>query len=361
MSSPGPTPQPPSLVCPVRRIPADRFVVAPTGEVLACADCAALRGLTGAPFALAEWEASDAARAALAAYGLPDPEVARPPQGEWRLPQSRVWEVRAAGATYILKRCPPWQAFDALRHEHSVLAHLARLGLPVAAPLRGPRGTSVELADGTRWVLYPAIAGEPAPPSLWLFRATPAAGKLAALHRALEDCVPEGAPHPEGAPTPERLDAALARWPELPGGAADLVAQARDWLADRYFGGYAQLPHTLIHGDFGIASLLWSGEQLNGYVGFARAHPDSVLHDFGLGLWTQHPPLLRARVTVYLKARPLTMPEREALPEACLLGALMALDAHLAFSREPGETARLVDALAHTLGNLDALRRAATR
>ncbi len=72
-----------------------------------------------------------------------------------------------------------------------------------------------------------------------------------------------------------------------------------------------------------------------------------------------HPPQLRAAVAAYHHARPLTGKERELLPEALLLGALLGIDAQVTVYHDETEANRRAQTLSAMLRNAEALRRAA--
>ncbi|MDE3230874.1 MAG: hypothetical protein KGO05_13430, partial [Chloroflexota bacterium] len=97
---------------------------------------------------------------------------------------------------------------------------------------------------------------------------------------------------------------------------------------------------------------------ISGILDFERAHPDTALFDFAWGLGDRRPPLLRATVASYSRARPLSPVEREALPEALLLGMLMAIDIQMTYFGNMREVARLASELHHTVRDLESLRKA---
>ena len=191
-----------------------------------------------------------------------------------------------------------------------------------------------------------------------------AAETLASLHAALETCAPEGKLfQPWNAWTIETVDQVLESWqpaPELP---EDLLDFVRERLATRYFGElYPQLPKMVVHGDFTMANVLWRGESSNatisGVLDFERAHRDTVLFDFAWGLGDRRPPLLRVTVASYHRVRPLSAIEREALPEAMLLGLLMGIDMQMNYYHNLQEVGRLAHELAMTVRDMESLRKA---
>jgi Ser/Thr protein kinase RdoA (MazF antagonist) len=137
----------------------------------------------------------------------------------------------------------------------------------------------------------------------------------------------------------------------------------RERLATRYFGDlYPQLPKMVVHGDFTMANVLWRGESSNatisGVLDFERAHRDTPLFDLAWGLGDRRPPLLRATVAAYHRMRLLSAIEREALPEAMLLGLLMGIDMQMNYYHNMREVGRLARDLAMTVRDLESLRKA---
>jgi Ser/Thr protein kinase RdoA (MazF antagonist) len=345
-------------VCPICGRGIDRMAISRTGEFIGCEECARSRGLTTEVITPAEWMAHEAVRDALAHYGLTDYTATKPEHMPGRPPRAHLWDISANGERYLLRRFYPWLDVSAIHFEHSVLAHLRARGLPVALPVAD--GATFVETDGGRWALYPLLDGQQVSKQDWMWRVPKAAEILATLHVALEQFQPEGAPHPSwDAWTLASVDEMVARWPERPEIPADLVASVRARLAERYFNDiYARLPRTVVHGDFGLASVLWQGDGVSGIVNFERTHPDTPLFDFGRGIGMRWPPLMRAVVATYTRVRPLSPLEREALPEALLLGMLGGIDDELANSADPQELARRGQDLFFLLRDAEALRKA---
>ncbi len=97
---------------------------------------------------------------------------------------------------------------------------------------------------------------------------------------------------------------------------------------------------------------------ISGVLDFERAHRDTVLFDFAWGLGDRRPPLLRATVASYHRVRPLSAIEREALPEAMLLGLLMGIDMQMNYYHNLQEVGRLAHELAMTVRDMESLRKA---
>ncbi len=356
-----PSNEPPKLACPRCGRELERMVVTSEGVLIGCVECAGRRFPTGPVLSREEWAATHAVGDALAAFGLHEPVAAKAPQRGDLQPRAHIWVVRADASSFVLKRYHPWLAHTAIHYEHSVLAHLAAQHLPVAAPVAINGGTMWTDGAGVRWALFAALPGAPLAEADWMWHVSQAAATLAALHRALQGFTPDGAPHPPWERwTLERLDAALAQWPALPDLTPALVTAARQRLAERYFtDALLELPPTVVHGDFSSTNVLWVGDRVSGVVDFERAHGDAAIVDFGAGIVSYHPPQLRAAVAAYHHARPLTGKERELLPEALLLGALLGIDAQVTVYHDETEANRRAQTLSAMLRNAEALRRAA--
>ena len=360
MSSAEPSYQASMPTCPICGRSLERMVVTRAGELIGCEDCAQSRGLTGEVLSLAEWVAHDAVRETLSQYGLGDYAATKPPQAPGRPPSAHLWEIGANGERFLLRRFHSRLATDAIRYEHSVLAQLRARGLPVALPVPASGGATFVTAGGARWALYPIMEGRPVGKQDWMWRVPKAAETLALLHVALASFQPEGAPYAGwDAWTLDTLDDMIGRWPARPEIPPDLVASVRARLAERYFGElYEQLPRTIVHGDFGLASVLWQGDAVSGILNFERAHRDTPLFDFGRGIGMRWPPLMRAVVATYTRVRPLSPLEREALPEALLVGMLAGIDDELTTTGDPQELARRGQDLFFLLRDAEALRKA---
>lgn len=360
MTSPLTSDVEPNLTCPICGRELDRMVVTAASELIGCEDCAQRRGVTAQVLSAAQWAAADAVRDALAAYGLTEYQARKTPQGPTQQPRAHVWEVRAGGRRFTLKRYHSWLATDAIRYEHSVLAHLDRRRLPVASPIPANDSALLVESGGARWALYPALEGRQVTMQDWMWRVPKAAEMLASLHLALEECQPAGAPFPAwDAWTLERLDAMIAHWPQLPELTPELLDATRERLASRYFGEmYEQLPRIIVHGDFGVSNLLWQGDGISAVLDFEKAHLDTPLFDFGWGVGTRWPPLLRAVVATYSRVRPLSAAERQAMPEALLVGTLLGIHTQLVSFGDTDEAARRTQDLFFLLRDSESLRKA---
>lgn len=356
---------PPSLSCPSCGCVLDEvLVVNPAGELIGCEDCAENLGLAGGILTLEEWNARDTVEEILNNYPLQDWHISKPATTATQRPRAHYWEVVAGNKRYFLKRFHDWYPVDSIHYTHSILAHLFEEGLPVPRVIADKRGTNYCEGADSVWALYAARDGHQASENDWMWGRPKAAEMLATLHAALETCTPEGSSfQPWNAWSLETVDRVLESWQsavELPD---DLLGFVRDRLATRYFGDlYPQLPKQVVHGDFTQANVLWRGESssatISGALDFERAHDDTVLFDFAWGLGDRRPPLLRATVAAYHRGRPLSAIEREALPEAMLLGLVMGIDMQMNYYHDLQQVRRLAHDLAMTVRDLESLRKA---
>lgn len=352
------------LTCPHCHLELRELVVNPAGELIGCESCAEELGLAGEALSLDEWRASDQVAEALARYPLTGWSVAKPATTETHRPRAHFWEVSVGTKRYFLKQFHPWFPVESITYTHSIHQHVVAEGLPAPRAVLDRDGASFTRVGDTYWALYHAIEGRHANEREWMWGRPKAAETLGALHSALEGFTPEGAPFgPWAAWTIDTVDRVLEGWPTHPELPPDLLAYVRDRLAHRYFAElYPELPKLVTHGDFVAANTLWRGDaissSISGILDFERAHPDTALFDFAWGLGDRRPPLLRATVASYSRSRPLSAVEREALPEALLLGMLMAIDMQMTYFGNMREVARLAAELHFTVRDLESLRKA---
>lgn len=340
------------------------LVVNPAGELIGCESCAEELGLAGEALSLDEWNATEQVAEALQHYPITNWQAAKPQPGETQGPRAHYWEVTANGKRYFLKQFHPWFPPESITYVHSIHQHVIDAGLPAPRVIPDRDGASFTRVGDTYWALYQALDGRHANEREWMWGRPKAAETLGMLHRALENFTPEGEPFgPWAAWTLDTVDRVLEGWaphPELP---PDLLGYVRDRLAHRYFAElYPELPKLVVHGDFVSANMLWRGDaissNISGILDFERAHHDTALFDFAWGLGDRRPPLLRATVASYARARQLSPIEREALPEALLLGMLMAIDMQMTYFGNMREVTRLAAELHYTVRDLESLRKA---
>lgn len=356
-------PEPP-LLCPSCGRELAVLVVNPAGELIGCEACADEFGLAGDTMTADEWNAADTVHAVLERYDLADWRVGKPAPTETQHPRAHYWEIAAGNRRYFLKRFHDWYPAESIHYTHALLRHLDEQALPVPRCISDRDGASYTEYGGACWALYSALAGRQANENEWMWGRPKAAEMLATLHTALDGLAPAGTPfQPWDAWTIATVDHVLESWQPHPDLHPDLLGFVRDRLATRYFGElYPELPKLVVHGDFMASNVLWRGTSVTasicGVLDFERAHPDTALFDFAWGLGDRRPPLLRATVATYSRTRPLLPVEREALPEALLLGALMGIDMQIAYFGNMDEVAHLARELGLLVRDLEPLRRA---
>lgn len=354
------------VYCPFCHRSLDDLVVSPSGELIGCEECAEDRGLMGDVISLEEWNAPSAVATVLEQFGLPrNWRVSKPAATATQQPRAHYWEVMAGSEHYFLKRFYKWYPTPSIVAMHSVMSRLAQQRLPVPQVVLDADGASFVQAADASWSLYRALEGRGATSQDWMWGRPKAAEMLASLHAALEGFTPEGEEFaPWGAWTLDTVDRVLESWQPHPDLAPDLLGHVRDRLAVRYFGElYPELPKLFVHGDYVASNVLWRGDSItstvSGVLDFEKTHYDTALFDFAWGLGDRRPPLLRATVATYSRVRQLTSIEREALPEALLLGVLMGIDMQLTYFNNMDEVSRLAQDLSYMVRDMESLRKAA--
>lgn len=343
----------------------DELFVNPAGELIGCLDCADARGLAGEAISLEEWSSPASFADILEQYGIAGAEVAKPAPTATQQPRTHYWTVLSERGRFFLRRFYSWYRPANIRYMHSVMRRLAMHNLPVPEIVPGPSGESFVEAQGANWALYRALDGRGATAQDWMWGRPKAAEALGHMHAALERFTPEGEPFaPWGAWTLDTVDRVLESWHPHPDLSPDLLAHVRDRLATRYFDElYPALPKLIVHGDYLPANVLWRGDSMNaqvsGILDFEKTHLDTALFDFAWGLGDRRPPLLRATLAAYTRVRPLSPVEREALPEALLLGAVMGLDMQMTYFNNMEEVSRLAQELHFLVRDMESLRKAA--
>lgn len=353
------------LACPHCGRQLSSLVVNPAGELIGCEECAEGLGLAGESLTLDEWNAPSLVTEALTRFELGSWRVTKPAATETQRPRAHFWQVETDGRRYFLKQFHEWFPAESITYAHSIHARLIEQGLPAPRAALDRDGASFTHVSGSYWALYHALEGRHANERDWMWGRPKAAETLGAMHHALEGFTPQGEPfEPWTAWSIETVDKVLESWqPQSDLLSPELLGFVRDRLAHRYFGQlYPELPKLVVHGDYVSANVLWRGDaissNISGILDFERAHPDSALFDFAWGLGDRRPPLLRAAVASYSRARPLSPLEREALPEAMLLSALMAIDMQMTYFNDQREVTRLATDLHYMVRDLDSLRRA---
>ena len=236
-------------------------------------------------------DAGTAARV-LDMYGI---EMTRRPRNVptgWR---NRIVVLRTSSGKKVLKQYRPDRELPSVLWEHSIIAHLEKIGFPAVRLAATPSGATFVEEDGERFALFDFIEGRNlaglAMGSRMHSDLIRVAGQtLAGFHRSVVGFQPDGA-HTLGYRTYtsarirdvewhlSRLDELVRLSPSL----SSPEARSRaEWLSSRApaIGARlselarvlegADLPRTVIHGDFGVHNLL------------LRSNWTAVVHDFEL-------------------------------------------------------------------------------
>jgi len=271
-------------------------------------------------------------------FGLGDPVAVRPAGGSRHL--SLAVET-ARGKWLLRRRHEAYTDPRRLTFDHRVLAWLGEAGVPVAAPVADDEGHTTWQCAGGTWEAYPFVVGRPLcegdPDDLATL-----APALAAFHQAgagfplrLPKAGPRGETDPGrllGEIERVRYEAPGARQALAPYRSAVVHAAARLSRQE-----YADLPHTLVHGDVQPANVLIADHRVAAFVDLdwcawqprlydlcfallccALRHPEPI----GQGdVWrlTQAPVLAPGAAAAFLDeyqrhASRLTRGERAALP-----------------------------------------------
>lgn len=225
----------------------------------------------------------DLIRTAWAAYDLGPIRAAAHHAGT----AARTWRITTDSGQYLLRtRGARTSSGELVACDHALRRHLLAAGIPTAAPLPARDGNTCVRVGGKVLEVYPVVPGatlaEAGPPEI-----AAAARMLARFHAAAAGFAPvrglppvaqyrtlglgETSTRMEDPRLLARVYASLAR---APGSAAfpGALAAARRWLERlrREFGDpvYGRLPHTVTHGDFTLANLLFLDGRVSGVFDF---------------------------------------------------------------------------------------------
>jgi len=244
---------------------------------------------------------------------------------------ARTWRVSTDSGTYLLRtRGSRTSADELIACDHALRRHLLAAGIPSAAPVATRDGRSYVRLGGKALEVYPIV------PGATIAAAGPAeiaaaARLLAAFHAATVDFLPARALLPVAQyrtlgieETSSRMEdpALLARVYRRLAAAPDHQAfapaldTARRWLErlranldDRR---YASLPHTVTHGDFTLANLLFADGRVSGVFDFDWSRWAPRIRDLADGLFfisgERRTPLVAADIWSLTEAVELSLP-----------------------------------------------------
>ncbi|WP_374484637.1 homoserine kinase [Zoogloea sp.] len=204
-----------------------------------------------------------------------------------------------------------------------LMAHLARHGLPVPAPIANRDNEYLGTLSGKPAVLVTRLAGksEMAPTIAHCARI---GAMLAGLHLAGQSFGRKQA-NPRGAEW--RRDCAARVRAHLP---ADEQAELDAELAFQAGFDLAALPQGVIHADLFRDNVLWDGDFVGGVIDFYFAGVDALLFDVAVTVndWCADadgqldPARVAALLASYAEARPFSTAERNAWPAVLRAAAL---------------------------------------
>lgn len=245
---------------------------------------------------------------------------------------NEIWRVRGPDAAAVVRRYGRLHVGRAtVAFEHLLLAHVAPRVPEVPAPLAARDGTTFALDEGAFVAVFPWIDGRTGARDAHAGAA--AAALLARYHRAAADVPGRDAVRAtrflgalawlrEGYAACAAPDSPIARalpWTEL---IAALGASTVRVAAVR-----RDIPVLIAHGDPHPGNVVFSGGVARGLIDFDFAHETERVYDLGafldeFGRENDDAPLalerLPALVAAYASEAPLTLAERELIPDAML-------------------------------------------
>lgn len=244
---------------------------------------------------------------------------------------AKTWRLATASGEYLLRtRGSRTSAAELIAYDHALRRHLLAAGIPTAAPLAARDGNTYARVGEKALEVYRIVPGATVP-AAGLAEIAAAARALAAFHAAtasfpLAQALPPVAQYrtlgleqssgrmedpallqrlydglsasPEAAPYAPALDVAHAWLERLRRGFDDTV--------------YGRLPHTVTHGDFTLANLLFLNGQVSGIFDFDWARWAPRLRDLADGLFfisgQRCKPLVAADIWSLTEAAELSVP-----------------------------------------------------
>ena len=224
-----------------------------------------------------------------------------------------------------------------------LLAHLARRGLPCAAPCADPSGLLWRPLAGKPAALVSRLPGRALeqPEAAQCYRL---GEMLARLHAAAADF--SGLPdNPCGLPWCQRMGVQLL--PGLSQAEATLLRDELAWQGTRHDARQTTLPRGMIHADLFRDNVLWQEGEISGVLDFYFAGTDCLALDLAIAAndWCSDAEAEAALLAGYASQRPLSAAESAAWPGLQRLAALrfwlLRLDARA--NRRAGSLVTLKD------------------
>jgi len=231
------------------------------------------------------------------------------------------FEIEAARGRFFI-RVNEGKAVGDVAWEGDLVAALAMRGVPAPVPLDGPDGARFLRADGLLISAFVWRAGSHREAAeVTAHDAAEVGAVLARIHLAgLE--LPRAMRRPsiyDHAHIKGRFEAFRHRPDPDLAEAIAVIGDELDWL-DTCAGARHAATAGIIHGDLFRDNVLFDGERLVGVLDFEQASAGSLAYDLAVTLndwaWDGHPrpELIRALIAGYETVRPLTDPDRAALP-----------------------------------------------
>jgi Ser/Thr protein kinase RdoA (MazF antagonist) len=217
---------------------------------------------------------------------------------------AKTWRLETASGEYLLRtRGSRTSSADLIAYDHALRRHLLAAGIPTAAPLAARDGGTYTRIGDKALEVYTIVSGATLP-AAGPAEIAAAARALAAFHAAaasfpLALTLPPvaqyrtlGLEQTSGRmEDPALLEQIYGGIAAIPGTAAHAaaLALAHAWLERlrRRFDdtAYARLPHTVTHGDFTLANLLFLDGQVSGIFDFDWARWAPRIRDVADGLF----------------------------------------------------------------------------
>lgn len=281
----------------------------------------------------------------------------------------------------VLKQYRPQWKIGAVLCEHSILRRLAELDIASTRVVSTPSGETVVLGPEGIFTLFDFIEGSTYSLSVISdsrrLELIGIAGRaLSRMHRELRGFVPEGNHHLgfrsyEGLRQrtatwyDERVSRLVERTRRLPAGQAELAApllRASTRLTEEIDSlenllGRANLPRTVIHGDYGFHNLIFHDEREVTILDFELARIEWRIYDIVMvlsrswrsGMWKDFATRMRVFVSAYENIYPLEPVEREMFEQIWALQSLQLAvknwNAYFETGRRKEKLARAANAL----------------
>jgi len=217
---------------------------------------------------------------------------------------AKSWRVSAEHGEFILRTRGSRTSSDALvQYDHDLRRHLIRAGIPTAAPLPTRKGDGVVRMAGHVLELYPFIRGSCVERTAES-HVSAAAAMLARFHEAARTFEPATALPPVAQYRTLGFEDTRSRM-EDPGLLTRVYERLSEHAAATQFSSelrlahewlrrlrstfddsvYNSLPHTVTHGDYTPANLLFSGHRVVGVFDFDWARRAPRVRDLADGLF----------------------------------------------------------------------------